>query len=69
MDPRVVAAHGDEVVVLWQQRGISPGGDRVDSPMLGLYEIRDGKLACAQMFYFDSSAVVDFLAGIKGRAA
>jgi hypothetical protein len=23
----------------------------------------------AQMFYFDSSAVVDFLAGIKGRAA
>jgi hypothetical protein len=35
----------------------------------GLYEIRDGKLARAQMFYFDCSAVVDFLAGIKGRAA
>jgi ketosteroid isomerase-like protein len=69
MDPRVVAAHGDEVVVLWRRRGVSPGGDRVDSPVLGLYEIRDGKLARAQMFYFDSSAVADFLARAKGRAA
>jgi hypothetical protein len=69
MDPRVVAAHGAEVVVLWRQRGVAPGGDHVDSQVLGLYEIRDGKLARAQMFYFDCSAVVDFLAGIKGRAA
>jgi ketosteroid isomerase-like protein len=64
-----LAAHGDEVVVLWRQRGASPGGDRVDSPVLGLYEIRDGELARAQMFYFDSSAVADFLARAKGRAA
>src|SRR5262245_19888278 len=43
MDPRVVAASEDEVVILWRQRGVSPGGDRCDSPVLGLYQIRDGK--------------------------
>ena len=69
MDPRVVAASDDEVVVLWRQRGISPSGDRLDSPVLGLYEIRDGKLARAQMFYFEPTAVVDFLARAKNRAA
>jgi len=56
------------VVVLWRQRGISPGGDRLDSPVLALYEIRDGKLARAQMFYFDPTAVVDFLTTAKTAA-
>ena len=65
MDPRIVAASDDEVVVLWRQRGISPCGDRLDSLVLALYEIRDGKLARAQMFYFDPAAVVDFLATAK----
>lgn len=69
MDPRVVAASDDEVVVLWRQRGMTPGGDRLDSPVLALYEIRDGKLARAQMFYFDPMAVVAFLASAEGRAA
>jgi ketosteroid isomerase-like protein len=40
MDPRIVAASDDEVVVLWRQRGVSPGGDRLDSPVLALYEVR-----------------------------
>jgi uncharacterized protein len=69
MDPRVVAAGDDEVVVLWRQRGISPGGDRLDTPVLALYEIRDGKLARAQMFYFDPTEVVEFLATAENRAA
>jgi ketosteroid isomerase-like protein/uncharacterized membrane protein YphA (DoxX/SURF4 family) len=69
MDPRVVAASDDEVVVLWRQRGITPGGERLDSPVLALYELRDGKLARAQMFYFDPTAVVEFLATAKSRAA
>jgi hypothetical protein len=29
MDPRVVAATENEVVVLWRQRGVSPLGDRL----------------------------------------
>jgi ketosteroid isomerase-like protein len=61
MDPRVIAESEDEVVVLWQQRGVSPSGDRFDGEVLGLYRVRDGKLARAQMFYFDTAAVAIFL--------
>lgn len=52
MDPRVVAASEKEVVVLWRQRGVTAAGDRFDGAVLGLYEVREGKLARAQMFYF-----------------
>jgi ketosteroid isomerase-like protein len=62
MDPRIVAASDDEVVVLWHQRGMSPAGERCDAPVLALYLLRDGKLARAQMFYFDSAEVAGFLA-------
>jgi uncharacterized protein len=64
MDPRVVAANDEsgEVVVLWRQRGRSPAGESFDGPVLGLYQVRDGRLARAQMFYFDTVALADFLA-------
>jgi len=62
MDPRVVAASGNNVAVLFHQRGVSRTGDRFDGEVLGLYELRDGKLARAQMFYFDTAAVASFLA-------
>lgn len=68
MEPRVIASSGDEVVVLWRQRGLSPDGERFDGPVLGLYRVQDGKLARAQMFYFDTPALVEFLAR-AGRAA
>ncbi len=61
MDPRIVAASEDEVIVLWRQRGISPSGERFDGEVLGLYQVREGKLARAQMFYFDTVAVAKFL--------
>jgi ketosteroid isomerase-like protein len=62
MDPRVVAHSADEVVVLWHQRGVTSGGNRFDGEVLGLYRVRDAKLARAQMFYFDTAAVESFLA-------
>lgn len=62
MDPRVVATSGDEVVVLWQQKAVDGTGRRLDTPVLGRYRVREGKLARAQMFYFDTVAVADFLA-------
>jgi ketosteroid isomerase-like protein len=71
MDPRVIAATDDEVVVLWRQRGLSPHGTRYDGEVLGLYEVRDRKLSRAQMFYFDAVAVQSFLAlagADRGRA-
>ena len=62
LDPRGVAVSENEVVVLWQQRGLSPSGEHFESEVLGLYQVRDGKLARAQMFYFDTAAAAHFLA-------
>jgi ketosteroid isomerase-like protein len=61
MDPRVVAANEDDVVVQWRQRGVTSAGDRFDGEVLGLYRVRNGKLARAKMFYFDTAAVAAFL--------
>jgi ketosteroid isomerase-like protein len=52
-------------VVLYRQRAIDPAGERFDAPVLGLYEVRDGKFARAQMFHYDTAAVVDFLTRAK----
>lgn len=68
LDPRVVAASNEEVVVLWHQRAIDGSGERLDEPVLGLYEVRDNKLARGQMFYFDPLAVGDFLARARERS-
>ena len=62
MDACVIAAHDNDVVVLWHQRGLSPNGVRFDGEVLGLYTFREGKLARAQMFYFDTTAAARFLA-------
>lgn len=61
MDPRVVAAAGDEVTVVHSQRAVSPSGESFESPVLGLYEVREGKLARAQMFHYDTAAILAFL--------
>jgi ketosteroid isomerase-like protein len=61
MDPRVVATSGEEVTVLYTQRALSPDGERFESPVLGLYELRDGKFARAQMFHYDTAAILAFL--------
>jgi len=66
MDPHVVAANEDEVVVLYRQRAVAPSGERFDAPVLALYKVRDGKLIRAQMFHFDTVAVVGFLARANG---
>jgi uncharacterized protein len=66
MDPRVLAATGDDVVILWRQRGVSLAGDRFDGPVLGLYQLHEGKLARAQMFYFDTVGLLDFLTRAQG---
>jgi len=65
MDARVVAAHDDDVVVLWRQRGRTKEGDILDEEVLGLYHLSEGKLARAQMFYFDTAPVAKFLERAK----
>ena len=61
MDPRVVSVAGSEVTVLYTQRALSPTGERFEGPVLALYAIRDGKFARAQMFHFDTAAILAFL--------
>ena len=68
MDHRVVAASEDEVVVLWQQRGVNSVGTRFECPVLAYYKLRDGKLTRAQMFYFDTTAVLNFLAASQSQS-
>jgi ketosteroid isomerase-like protein len=68
MDPRVVAASDEEVVVLWRQRGLSPGGERFDGEVLGLYQVPEGKYARGQMFYFDTVALLRFLEAAESVA-
>jgi ketosteroid isomerase-like protein len=61
MDPRVVATGGDEVTVLYTTRAVAPNGERFDSPVFALYEVRDGKFARAQMFHYDTAGILAFL--------
>jgi ketosteroid isomerase-like protein len=61
MDPRVVATAGEEVTVLFTQRAVGADGERLESPVMGLYEVRDGMLARAQMFHYDTAAITAFL--------
>jgi ketosteroid isomerase-like protein len=67
MEPRIVASNGGEVVVEYRHRAVSPAGERVDLPVLALYEVRDGKLARAQMFHFDTAALTGFLERARGN--
>jgi ketosteroid isomerase-like protein len=60
-DPRVISENDGEVVVLYHMRAVARSGERFDSPVIGLYEVRDGKLARAQMFHFDTLAINAFL--------
>jgi uncharacterized protein len=69
MDPRVVATSGNEVVIEYTTRAVAPDGERFESPVLGLYEVRDGKFARAQMFHYDTAAILAFLERAGRREA
>jgi ketosteroid isomerase-like protein len=62
MDPEVIGEKDGEVVVLYRQRAVAPDGERFDAPVVGLYQVRDGRLARAQMFHYDTAAIEAFLA-------
>jgi uncharacterized protein len=66
MDPRIISDDGEVVVALYRQRAVDRLGNRFDSPVLGLYTVREDKFASAQMFHFDTAAILDFLARANG---
>jgi uncharacterized protein len=62
MDPRVVAAGDDgRVVVNYMWRGRDAEGRHFQTETLADYQVRDGRLARAQMFYYDLPGMIAFL--------
>ena len=57
----MVAAHEGEVAVIYRQRAVTLVGERFAAPVFALYHVRDGKFARAQMFHYDTSAILKFL--------
>ena len=49
------------ITVLYTHRAVSPDGERFEAPVFGLYRVRDGKFARAQMFHYDTAAILAFL--------
>ena len=53
---------GDHVIARWRLKARVPDGEgTLGMPMVGVYQLRDGKLVEAQMFYSDTAAVLRFL--------
>lgn len=60
LEPQFFAA-GDQVVVLWRQRGSTRGGECLDMPAVSVYRMEDGRIVDSRMFNFDTVAVSAFL--------
>jgi ketosteroid isomerase-like protein len=64
MNPRVVAAdENGRVVVNYVWKGLDAKGRRFETETLADYQVRDGRLARAQMFYYDLPGMIAFLDG------
>ena len=63
MDPVVVASSDGTVVAEYQVRGVDVHGNRFETPTLARYTVNDGRLASAEMYYFDLAGLQRFLSG------
>jgi ketosteroid isomerase-like protein len=52
---------GDRVVALFRHKAHAADGKRVDLPVVGVYEVRGGKVVEARMFHFDTVEISEFL--------
>jgi ketosteroid isomerase-like protein len=52
---------GDRVVALFRHRAHSADGEKVDLPVVGVYEVRGGRVVEARMFHFDTAEISRFL--------
>lgn len=65
MDPIIVAASGDDVIVRYTWKGRDSAGRSIAADTLAHYEVRDGKLARARMYHYDLTGLLDFLSAAK----
>jgi ketosteroid isomerase-like protein len=57
---------GDRVVVLFRLKGLAAkSGRKIDVPVVGTYRVRGGKVVEYQMFYSDTTEVMQFLAATR----
>jgi ketosteroid isomerase-like protein len=67
MDPVVIAATADTVVIEYTWRAVDQSGNRFQTSTLAHYEVRGGRLARARMYYADHAGLLEFLvsAGVQ----
>lgn len=64
IDPRVLATGDDgRVVVNYKWKGLDDQGRRFETETLADYQVREGRLCRAQMFYYDLPGMIAFLDG------
>lgn len=61
MDPKIVAVQDENVVANYMWRGIDGHGNRFETATLAHYQVQDGKLRDARMFYYDLAGLIAFL--------
>jgi uncharacterized protein len=62
MEPLVVAAQDADVVVRYRWKGRDAAGNVFETPTLAHYQVRDQKLARAQMYHYDLIGLARFVA-------
>ena len=54
---------GDRVVVLFRLKGLAVNsGKKIDVPVVGVYRVRGGKVVESQMFYSDTTEIMQLMA-------
>jgi ketosteroid isomerase-like protein len=62
MDPKFADLDDDTVVAVFRHRAVAPRtGARLDTPQVGVYELRDGRVCRSRMFHFDPNELVRFV--------
>jgi ketosteroid isomerase-like protein len=66
MEPRFADVDAETVVAVFRHRATDADARRLDTPEIGLYEFRRGKVCRTQMFHFDPAELVRFIDGGQG---
>lgn len=61
MDPKIVAVQDNHVVASYMWRGVDGHGNKFETETLAHYQVQNGKLRDARMFYYDLAGLMAFL--------
>jgi ketosteroid isomerase-like protein len=67
LDARLWGDGAGTVCAVFRHRACDQAsGKRFDAPEVGIYRVRDSRVARSQMFHADSAALIDFLGAVTG---